>query len=111
MEAVVIVRDISVVCGERNKEDQTRMLDEGKSELPWPLSKHNRTPQRPFVKAVDIVPWPEQYTDPLTMIYVAGIVIGIASELHIPVRWGGDWDKDGDLNDQSFKDLWHFETI
>ena len=25
------------------------------------------------------------------------------------MRWGGDWDKDFDLDDQTFNDLCHFE--
>jgi len=30
--------------------------------------------------------------------------------MEIPIRWGGDWDRDHCLSDQSFDDLVHFAT-
>ena len=41
----------------------------------------------------------------------AGVVLSTASQLGIKIRWGGDWDGDFDLKDQSFIDLPHFELI
>jgi len=111
MNIVVKVRDISIIEGIRGEEDQNRMFDEGKSKLQWPDSKHNIRDDRIVSHAVDIAPWPEQYADKEAMIYVAGIVMGVASELGIKLRWGGDWDGDGDMADQSFDDLWHFELV
>ncbi len=111
MERVVEIRDISIVCGIRGKEDQNRMFDEGKSKLRWPDGKHNVQDPTDLADAVDIVPWPEQYSDPMTMIHVAGIVMGVAAEMNIPIRWGGDWNRNADLHDQEFKDLWHFERV
>ena len=32
-----------------------------------------------------------------------------AKELNITIRWGGDWDMDGDTTDQTFNDLCHWE--
>ena len=32
-----------------------------------------------------------------------------AAELKIPIRWGGDWNCNGDSNDESFFDGPHFE--
>lgn len=109
MERVVEIRDISIVCGRRGSFDQNEMFKSGASKLQWPHSKHNSIELSALVTAVDIVPWPEQYTDTPTMLHVAGIVLGVAAEMDIPIRWGGDWDRDGDLNDQTFIDLWHFE--
>ena len=43
--------------------------------------------------------------------YFGGIVRGIALEMGIRIRWGGDWDGDHTLNDQNFNDLLHFEVI
>lgn len=103
MERVVLVRDISIVCGIRSEEDQNKAVAEGTSMLSYPNSKHNVIAAGALSKAVDIVPWPEQYTDDLTMVHVAGIVLGIASQLMISVHWGGNWKK--------FKDIWHFEMI
>jgi peptidoglycan LD-endopeptidase CwlK len=111
MERVVETRDISIVCGIRGRKEQNDMFHEGKSKLQWPNGKHNITEPEQLSNAVDIVPWPEQYSDPMTMIHVAGIVMGIASELNIQIRWGGDWNRNSDLKDQEFVDLWHFERV
>ena len=35
--------------------------------------------------------------------HFAGYVLRFASEIRIPIRWGGDWDRDLDVNDQNFK--------
>ena len=37
--------------------------------------------------------------------------MGRAVELGIRLRWGGDWDGDNELRDQTFNDLVHFEVI
>ena len=116
MERVVEIRDISVVCGIRNRVDQNKMFDEGKSKLKWPDGKHNVEDPSELADAVDIVPWPEQYTDPMTMIHVAGIVMGVAAEMKIEIRWGGDWNRNqkifsADPKEGDFVDLWHFERV
>ena len=43
--------------------------------------------------------------------YLAGIISGIARTMGYIVRWGGDWDSDFDVRDQTFNDLGHFELI
>jgi peptidoglycan L-alanyl-D-glutamate endopeptidase CwlK len=109
MNRVVQIRDISVVCGRRGKDEQNRLYESGESKLRWPDGKHNVEDPNDLADAVDIVPWPEQYSDPMTMIHVAGIVMGVGAEMGIRLRWGGDWNRNSDLRDQTFIDLWHFE--
>ena len=36
-------------------------------------------------------------------------VRGVAYKMGVEIRWGGDWDGDFDLKDQTFMDLVHFE--
>lgn len=50
--------------------------------------------------------------------YLAGVIITCAEILYIKgeithkVRWGGNWDRDGEiLSDQSFDDSPHFELV
>ena len=38
-----------------------------------------------------------------------GIAVGIAKRKGIKLRWGGDWDRDGELSDNRFNDLGHLE--
>lgn len=46
--------DLTITCGYRNKEDQEKAFDEGKSKAHFGQSKHNCLPS----KAVDICPYP-----------------------------------------------------
>ena len=68
-------------------------------------SKHNQEPSL----AVDVAPWPIDWNDSHRFYHFAGFVLGIAAALNIRLRWGGDWDSDFDLRDQTFFDLPHFE--
>lgn len=45
----------------------------------------------------------EQYT------LVAGVILGVGVAQGIALRWGGDWDRDGDTLDNNFDDLGHIE--
>lgn len=45
----------------------------------------------------------EQYT------LVAGVILGVGVAQGIALRWGGDWDRDGDTLDNRFDDLGHIE--
>lgn len=104
---VISVFDCAVIEGFRSEAEQNKAYHAGKSKLKWPQSKHNQVPSR----AVDVVPYPVDWNDRERFVYMAGIVKGIASEMGISIRWGGDWDSDNDLNDQSFHDLPHFELL
>lgn len=37
--------------------------------------------------------------------------MGVATMMGVKIRWGGDWDLDTDLKDNTFDDLPHFELI
>ena len=34
---------------------------------------------------------------------------GLGKAMGVNIRWGGDWDSDGDINDNKFDDLVHVE--
>lgn len=97
--------DCSVICGHRGEEDQNKAFREGKSKLEFPDSLHNRYPSM----AVDVVPYPINWNDIHRFYYFAGFVLGTATEMGIKIRWGGDWDRDTQVNDHRFRDLPHFE--
>jgi hypothetical protein len=99
--------DFRVVCGHRNMEEQNAAFESGHSTKIWPNSKHNGMPSH----AVDIIPWPECYSDLNKFYLLAGRVLQIAYDKGIPLRWGGDWDMDDDLQDQTFQDQGHFELV
>ena len=104
--------DCTVLCGFRSEHDQTRAFRAGASRLSWPKSKHNRYP----AWAVDVAPWfttdPHvRWDDTETFRRLGLFARGVAAGMNIPLRWGGDWDGDFFLNDQTFNDLAHYELI
>ncbi len=104
---VVKTWDCTVLEGHRNQKRQDDAFATGLSKLRFPASKHNRFPAH----AVDVIPYPIDFAD-LDRIYNFGIfVIETAKRLGIKIRWGGDWDMDGDFKDQKFNDLVHFELV
>ncbi len=99
--------DCTVLEGFRGKERQNRLFSEGATKVKFPNSKHNHSPSL----AVDVIPYPINWKDRERITYFAGFVKGVASQLGIKIRWGGDWDSDTELSDNKFDDLVHFELV
>ena len=97
--------DCTILEGYRSKDRQNKLFDEGKSKLKYPKGKHNSLPS----KAVDVAPYPIDWNDRERFTYFAGYVIGIAYQMGLKIRWGGDWDMDTQVKDNNFDDLPHFE--
>ena len=96
LEDAIQYYDFSVVCTYRGKEDQTAAYEEGRSQLEWPNSKHNKLPSL----AVDIIPYPSGYSDVGEFYTMATYVYAAALRQGVPLIWGGHW---------RFKDLPHFQ--
>lgn len=99
--------DCTVIEGHRGEEAQNKAFAEGKSKLKYPQGKHNKTPSL----AADVLPYPIDWNDTNRMRYFAGFVVGIAATMGIKLRWGGDWNQNTELKDNSFNDLPHFELV
>lgn len=100
--------DHSITKGHRTETEQNFAYHNGFSQKPWPYGNHNKFPSL----AVDACPYPWDYQnlDMKRLIHFAGFVLGVASLSHIPMRWGGDWNRNRIvMKDQSFNDLYHFE--
>jgi len=104
---VLEVHDCSILEGYRDAETQNEYYRTGKSKVQYPDSKHNSHPSL----AVDCAPYPIDWADTKRFYYFAGIVKGVAASLGVEIRWGGDWDSDNVLDDQTFMDLVHFELV
>jgi len=104
---VVRVFDCAVICGYRDEETQEELYRSGRSHVQWPDSKHNTSPSL----AVDVIPWPVDWADRERFNYFAGYVMGTAVQHGIDLRWGGDWNRDWMVRDNSFDDLPHFELL
>ncbi len=111
MNDVVLITDIKIISGKREEDEQNWLFENGFSKKMFPNSKHNSEVNDALSEAVDIAPYPVDWKDEEKFYYIAGHVKGVAGMLGIRLRWGGDWDMDDDLHDQSFMDLGHFEIV
>lgn len=128
-EEVIKHFDNTILFGMRTPEEQFELFKKGRKQeySKWIIedkskvvtymegiikkSNHNYMPSH----AIDAVPYPIKWRDTDRMYYFGGFVKGIAkmllSEGHISheITFGGDWDGDTEVRDQTFMDLVHFE--
>ena len=101
------VLDFTVLEGFRPNHVQDEMFRTGRSKLKGGQSKHNQAPSL----AMDLAPYPIDWANRERFILLAGIIKGVAATKGVRIRWGGDWDSDNDMYDQTFNDLPHFELV
>jgi len=106
-QEVLLHFDHTIITGHRTQLKQENMFKKGWSKVRWPKSKHNSKPSR----AIDVAPYPIAWDDRERFNLFAGQVLGIAAVMGITLRWGGDWDRDTQVKDNTFDDLVHFELV
>lgn len=109
--------DFGVSEGYRDIQTQYKYFKEGKSKIDGfkKKGKHNYFPSL----AVDIYLWinGKASWDEETLSYVAGIIKGVSEMLYKDgkishkIRYGGNFDMDGELLEQSFDDRPHYELV
>ena len=104
--------DFAAIEGYRTDEKQHEYFIEGKSKVDAgnPAAKHNRKPS----EGVDAVPFinGEMSWNKLHCCCLAFMILTVAAYLGYKIRWGGNWDMDGEpITDQDFQDLVHFEIV
>ena len=102
---VIKTVDCSVIEGQRSKERQNKLYEEGKTKVRYPKGRHNASPSR----AVDVCPYPIDWNDRERFHLFAGYVLGVANRKVITLRWGGDWNMNWEVDDNQFDDFPHFE--
>lgn len=129
-EDVLQLKDCSIIEGHRTEERQNQLYPKF-TKVKWPDSKHNKMPS----EAIHIVPYipgigaitghSSQAVKLAAMIdstvddakqrireeftYLAGLMVMCGRKHNVKIRWGGDWDRDGDLFENNFDDLAHYE--
>ena len=101
LNELIKIMDVTIIEGLRTQERQDELVKQGASKTKF--SKHI------LGKAVDVAPYPIDWKDRDRFHYMGGMIRGIAKQLNVSVRWGGDWDSDGETKDNSFDDLVHVE--
>ena len=99
--------DCSVICGHRNQQEQAEAFKKKRTKVKYPKGRHNASPSM----AADVVPYPIDWDDRERFHLFAGFVLGIAQSMEINIRWGGDWNKNFEVDDNNFDDFPHFEII
>ena len=111
--------DVTILEGHRSVERQFELFEDGKSKIDGKtrLGNHNYEPSL----ADDAAPYPVPTKEEGTERYyqLAALVMWAASVIRTKhpkycnffIRWGGDWDGDGEFTDQTFDDLAHFEIV
>ena len=94
--------DFSVICSHRSQADQDKAYMTGKSQTPWPISKHNALPSL----AVDCVPYPLDWGDLTAFDILSRVVSQCAADLGVAVQWGGNWEHLRDYPHFELTDPW-----
>jgi len=110
---VIKYYDNTIVYTFRNEELQNNLYEQGLTKKKYPHSKHNIY----YSMAVDSAPYIDGTVsqDMYQCYHYAGFVKGIAQmllnegKISHKLIGGSDWDNDNNVNDQKFRDLWHFE--
>lgn len=95
--------------GKRTAQEQAKLFEDGASKK----DGYNKLSKHQSGDAVDIVAYVNgSYTHDERYYYMlAGHILATAKRLGYKMKWGGDWDSDNDLDDQTFNDLCHFELV
>ena len=136
LQAVVARWDCTILEGKRSLAQQQQNVAKGVSKTieSKHLAAYSENPTL-GVDAVDVAPfplkWPEQSAqwkqlvatltpaqlalvgafakDLARWYYFAGYVLGTGDQMGIPLRHGGDWNGNREIDDQAFDDLPHIE--
>ena len=117
-DEVIKHRDCSILCGARSQADQDQAVAERRSKAVWPTSNHNVDGVRRVTSwACDVSPYPIDWENLERFAGFAEFVLETAAamladgRMTYAVRWGGDWDGDGDWRDERFLDMPHYELV
>ena len=104
------IMDFAIIEGYRPDRLQHEYFIAGKSKVDAgnQMAKHNQRPALAF----DAMPYinGKGSWNQLHCCVLAGIILATAKMSGYELRWGGDWNQDGEpITDQDFQDLVHFE--
>lgn len=97
--------DFKILDATRGRAAQTRAFLQGTSKAKFGQSAHNYVP----AIAMDLFPAPYDWNNTASFLRLHKVISRIAKEKSIPLRWGGDWNMDGDKTIQDNWDKPHYE--
>jgi peptidoglycan L-alanyl-D-glutamate endopeptidase CwlK len=95
--------------GKRTPEEQNQLFKEGYSQCDGyvKISKH----QSGDAIDLNVFVGSKMIDNKEMLCVVAGVMFACANELNIKIRWGLDWNSNGNILDNKFNDMYHFEII
>jgi len=110
------ILDFSVSEGVRTEQRQKELLQTGFTKT---LASKHLIQADGYGHALDLYPYPidmarVQKGDAREIArfgLLAGLMLRAAQDLGVKIRWGADWDGDGQTLDHSFFDAPHFELV
>lgn len=114
--AIEITRqDFSVLEGVRTPERQAELYAQGRSKpgqiVTWTMTSNHFKQADGYGHAVDLVPYPLDWSDLRAFDAIAMAMFDAADELGLKIRWGADWDMDGKPREKGESDSPHFELV
>jgi len=114
--AIEITRqDFSVLEGVRTPERQAELYAQGRSKpgqiVTWTMTSNHFKQADGYGHAVDLVPYPLDWSDLRAFDAIAMAMFDAADELGLKIRWGADWDQDGNIREKGESDSPHFELV
>jgi len=103
VDAAIKEIDFKILDATRGRAAQEKAFAQGNSKAKFGQSAHNYVP----AIAADLFPAPYDWNNRQAFINLSKVVLRIAKEKGIPIRWGGDWNGDGNLSDGW--DMPHYE--
>lgn len=108
-------QDFSVTCGVRTLAEQKELYAQGRTKpgeiVTWTLKSRHLPAADGLGRAVDLAPYPIEWTDLAKFDAIAKAMFQASDELGIPIRWGADWDQDGNPRERGETDSPHFELV
>lgn len=105
--------DFMVLEGVRTPQRQRELYAQGRTRpgpvVTWTLTSNHFVKADGFGHAVDLCPWPVDWTDLKKFDAISRAMFAAADELGVRIRWGADWDRDGKPRERGEGDSPHFE--
>lgn len=106
-------QDFAVLEGVRTPERQQELYAQGRTKpgpvVTWTLRSRHFADVDGYGYAVDLVPYPVDWSDTSKFDAIAAAMFDAADELGVVLRWGADWDRDGNIRERGESDSPHFE--
>lgn len=86
----------------------------GEAKVTWlnnPFASNHRVQADGFSHAVDLAPWPINWSDNARFTKLAKLMFRAAALEKVHIRWGRDWNENGRYEEKGETDGPHFELV